>query len=431
MKNRLKKPLKLGILFFGISLLLWSCEQEDAFQNLNSESPQPTFTLSSFEDEFNQEKRELIVHWEDYTTTEDEKATYKEYATTGWEKPHLKTTVLETSLKNSKEVRFEVLRYTKIDDTKINQAVSLKSPLEFSGLIHYQNLAGKITKITIYDQGINLSNPSFLKKENEKNSFQKSKEKYDYYKDWSLPWERIEDNLPRYREQYDVLKQTVYFNYFSTSNYQGEQWNYLYTSTKPFIKLVLTRKSYSDTRATTFTEETLYKNIAVGADRAYRSFLDFPSESSFLANSPAPLKRIISNKIGKKLKRNLGLSLQQKRWINSTLRNPDDTQFKHLIALHSILKDVGFFKGGENAHKEKMKKIAKKIINGIKNKHVYSLDEYVNDSELGTLFMTKAMKKRPKKLNRVLGIYDIFREDMVLPSSVSAYHIYSGIKERN
>ena len=322
------------------------------------------------------------------------------------------------------------MRYTKIDDTKINQAVSLKSPLEFSGLIHYQNLAGKITKITIYDQGINLSNPSFLKKENEKNSFQKSKEKYDYYKDWSLPWERIEDNLPRYREQYDVLKQTVYFNYFSTSNYQGEQWDYLYTSTKPFIKLVVTMKPYSDTRSTTFTEETLYKNIAVGADRAYRSFLPFPSESPFLANAPAPLKRIISNKIGQKLKRNLGLSVQQKRWVNSTLRNPDDTQFKHLTALYSVLKDIDFFKGGENAHKEKMKKIAKKIINGIKKKQVYSSGEYVRKRKLDTLYITKRMKNNPKKLNRVLGIYDIFREDMVLPSSVSDYSVYSGIKEQ-
>ena len=405
MKNKLKKALKLGILFLGISVLLWSCEQEEAFQNLNSESEQPVFSLNSFEDEFNQEKRELLVRWEEYTATEDTKATYKEYTTTGWEKPHLKTTILKTILKESNKVRFEILRYRALNDTKINRAVSLKNPVAFSGLIHYQNLEGEIEKIDIYQKGSNMNNPSLLNKVSKTASKSNS-----FYEGWDIRWTSNKGNMPYYLKHYNVTKQSIYFHYFFTSNYQEAQtqWDYLYTSSEPFLRLKLEMLPVGTSGDGTFSEETIDSN---------RELEDFMPWYNLFTNSldshPSPKESISSEKIAKRLINSLGLKKEGelKKQIRSELKNPSKYKFNDLIALHYILREYRFFNGNKkNAFKRRVKKVARKIIKGIINDV-----EYYQESPLAMYYMTEQMQSKPNKLTRVLNIFKNLKQAIVFP----------------
>ena len=405
MKNKLKKALKLGILFLGISVLLWSCEQEEAFQNLNSESQQPVFSLKSFEDEFDQEKRELLVRWEEYTATEDTKATYKEYTTTGWEKPHLKTTILKTILKESNKVRFEILRYRALNDTKINRAVSLKNPVAFSGLIHYQNLEGEIEKIDIYQKGSNMNNPSLLNKVSKTASKSNS-----FYEGWDIRWTSNKGNMPYYLKHYNVTKQSIYFHYFFTSNYQEAQtqWDYLYTSSEPFLRLKLEMLPVGTSGDGTFSEETIDSN---------RELEDFMPWYNLFTNSldshPSPKESISSEKIAKRLINSLGLKKEGelKKQIRSELKNPSKYKFNDLIALHYILREYRFFNGNKkNAFKRRVKKVARKIIKGIINDV-----EYYQESPLAMYYMTEQMQSKPNKLTRVLNIFKNLKQAIVFP----------------
>lgn len=45
-KNKFINLLKIGILFFGISLLLWNCEKEDNFNSENTNQVQKAFMTS-------------------------------------------------------------------------------------------------------------------------------------------------------------------------------------------------------------------------------------------------------------------------------------------------------------------------------------------------------------------------------------------------
>jgi hypothetical protein len=405
MKNKLKKASKLGILFLGISVLLWSCEQEEAFQNLNSESQQPVFSLKSFEDEFDQEKRELLVSWEEYTATEDTKATYKEYTTTGWEKPHLKTTILKTILKESNKVRFEILRYRALNDTKINRAVSLKNPVAFSGLIHYQNLEGKIEKIDIYQKGSNMNNPSLLNKVSKTASKSNS-----FYEGWDIRWTSNKGNMPYYLKHYNVTKQSIYFHYFFTSNYQEAQtqWDYLYTSSEPFLRLKLEMLPVGTSGDGTFSEETIDSN---------RELKDVMPWYNLFTNSldshPSPKESISSEKIAKRLINSLGLKKEGelKKQIRSELKNPSKYKFNDLIALHYILREYRFFNGNKkNAFKRRVKKVARKIIKGIINDV-----EYYQESPLAMYYMTEQMQSKPNKLTRVLNIFKNLKQAIVFP----------------
>ena len=60
MKNRKTNFIKLGILFFGISLLLWNCEKEEFIEENSINQTSNDFNLK-IQNQFNKKDFEKIV----------------------------------------------------------------------------------------------------------------------------------------------------------------------------------------------------------------------------------------------------------------------------------------------------------------------------------------------------------------------------------
>jgi hypothetical protein len=250
-----------------------------------------------------------------------------------------------------------------------------------------------------------MNNPSLLNKVSKTASKSNS-----FYEGWDIRWTSNKGNMPYYLKHYNVTKQSIYFHYFFTSNYQEAQtqWDYLYTSSEPFLRLKLEMLPVGTSGDGTFSEETIDSN---------RELKDIMPWYNLFTNSldshPSPKESISSEKIAKRLINSLGLKKEGelKKQIRSELKNPSKYKFNDLIALHYILREYRFFNGNKkNAFKRRVKKVARKIIKGIINDV-----EYYQESPLAMYYMTEQMQSKPNKLTRVLNIFKNLKQAIVFP----------------
>ncbi|WP_435254500.1 hypothetical protein [Tenacibaculum sp. A30] len=160
-KKQITNLLKLGVFLFGISLLLWNCENENMdIDNQQNAKIQEQFTLENFEDEF--VKNNLVVDWDNYIKIDNKLnnvITY-EFNTflTGKSTPPNKGQnlfyrykVLATE-KSLNEFSFNIIKFVANSKKEVEEASYIQTNT-FTGTIQEYNLLGETIKIEAYKKG--------------------------------------------------------------------------------------------------------------------------------------------------------------------------------------------------------------------------------------------------------------------------------------
>jgi len=165
-KRTFKNLLKFGVFLFGISLLLWNCNQEENFQlnenNALSKEVQEIkskFSLDNFKN--NSLKNNLVINWSDYVKSTDnlEKLKY-EFSTSfktqvtfnkGEKRIYMVYNLLATK-NESNQWRLELIKFIPNNTNKI---LDLKTTdlSTFSGTLNQYNLKGELTKTIRIEEG--------------------------------------------------------------------------------------------------------------------------------------------------------------------------------------------------------------------------------------------------------------------------------------
>lgn len=160
-KKQITNLLKLGVFLFGVSLLLWNCENENMdIDNQQNAKIQEQFTLENFEDEF--VKNNLVVDWDNYIKIDNKLnnvITY-EFNTflTGKSTPPNKGQnlfyrykVLATE-KSLNEFSFNIIKFVANSKKEVEEASYIQTNT-FTGTIQEYNLLGETIKIEAYKKG--------------------------------------------------------------------------------------------------------------------------------------------------------------------------------------------------------------------------------------------------------------------------------------
>lgn len=157
MEQKIKILLKIGILTFGISLLMTSCSKENVTEIELSEIQQlqNNFTLDNFDDVF--VKNNLEIDWENFKTninSENHLISY-EFNTNYKVKSSIDDYVKYTLLASKNEINdwsFELIKFStnKLD---INKNFSCFITNNLTGSVYHYNLNGDNTLIKIYSKG--------------------------------------------------------------------------------------------------------------------------------------------------------------------------------------------------------------------------------------------------------------------------------------
>ncbi|WP_428743463.1 hypothetical protein [Tenacibaculum sp.] len=164
MKNKRSKItnlLKVGILLFGFSLLLWNCENENlAINNEQNSNIKEQFTLDNFKNSF--VKNNLKINWDDYIIVNEEQnnAITYEFNTSLVGKneslnkgqDYFYKYKLLAKYNTGDNVSFEVLKFISNSQKEIKN-VSILNISDFTGTLHYYNLLGETSKIEAYKKG--------------------------------------------------------------------------------------------------------------------------------------------------------------------------------------------------------------------------------------------------------------------------------------
>lgn len=160
-KNKLTNLLKAGILFFGISMLLWNCENnyvENSPTNI-AEKVKNKVNLNDINDEF-YAKNNISINWNDYQTFEKNNITFYQFkidfinplisndTTIFKSTPELSLIVYQTAEGLSINIT-EIRPYHY--DTSINSNIENLS--EFSGSIRYFDKLGNLKNKEAYYNG--------------------------------------------------------------------------------------------------------------------------------------------------------------------------------------------------------------------------------------------------------------------------------------
>lgn len=221
-KNNLKNYLKIGILLFGVSLLLYNCEKE----NIN-ETSEPQGIVKEIQQAFNKEDftksipYEFDVNWDlvkkEYS--EELKTDYYEFPISYGSTltPHIndlkkikgnyfKSYKVIATIKNE-NINFYALRvYEKISETgQIISAVNFNYSSNFNGLIHLVDNENAIVFAKKIEKGIESIKDYYAKDLKELDPI-KSREVYtcatvvtDHYKDWYKKWTDEDGSHTEYR----------------------------------------------------------------------------------------------------------------------------------------------------------------------------------------------------------------------------------------
>lgn len=221
MKKKLKNYLKIGVLLFGVSILLFNCEKE----NIN-ETSKPQSFVEEIKQDFNKEDftksipYEFDVNWDlikkDYS--EELKTDYYEFPIrySSSFTPHIndlkktkgnyfKSYKIIATFKNE-NINFYALRvYEKISETgQIISEVNFNYSSNFNGLIHLVDNENAIVFAKKIEKGIESIKDYYAKDLKELDPI-KSREVYscatvvtDHYKDWYKKW--TDDNGTTHKE---------------------------------------------------------------------------------------------------------------------------------------------------------------------------------------------------------------------------------------
>lgn len=180
-KNKLIKLLKIGVLLFGVSLLLWNCENDNVINHIETQNSIPTISeskefLLKNNNTFKNKKTNTFLNKIDWNNST--KKYFKQNTNLLYSPIKLKSNKLKSFIASIK-------RNGKVDSRIITLHYNNNNPKIFSGTIFIHNENGRLTEFYKYKNGKKEAKYNVKKIENMRES---DSDDYTCYELADLQW---------------------------------------------------------------------------------------------------------------------------------------------------------------------------------------------------------------------------------------------------